>query len=191
MPFSFTSTTAGASAALTCAQGGVCAIGDTGPGGGKVFYVQTPTASAPWRYMEAAPNTWSGGTEDPTMVWSSNTSGFVPNLTTGNTTVIQTSNNIGSGYSNTQKMLRGGTFGAAQAVTAYNGGGKSDWHVPSINELDQLYSASATVGGFVGGDYWSSSENSATVDLAQDFSNGGQGSRDKNQNGYVRPVRAF
>ena len=191
MPFSFTSTTAGASAALTCAQGGVCAIGDIGPGGGKVFYVQAPTASAPWRYMEAAPNTWSGGTQDPTTVWSSNTDNFVPNLITGNTTVIQTSNNIGSGYSNTQKMLRGGTFGAAQAATAYNGGGKSDWHLPSKVELNQLYLERATVGGFVGGDYWSSSENSAAANRVQDFSNSVQGLRDKNENGYVRPVRAF
>jgi len=35
---------------LSCAQGGACAVGDTGPGGGKVFSV-----SSSGSYLEAAP----------------------------------------------------------------------------------------------------------------------------------------
>ena len=97
----------GSNATLTCAQGGTCVLGDTGPGGGKVFIVQTATAGAPWRYMEAAPNTWSGGSADPMITWCSVTNAFVPNLLTGNRATVQTSTAIGAGFSNTQKMLRG------------------------------------------------------------------------------------
>jgi hypothetical protein len=181
---------AGSNATLTCAQGGTCELGNTGPGGGKVFYVQTPTAAAPWRYMEAAPNTWSGGSADPTIAWCSNTANFVPNLLTGVTAGVQTSKAIGAGYTNTQKMLRGCTFGAANAAAAYNGGGKSDWHLPSKDELNQLYSQTANVGGFEPEYYWSSSEEIAGSSWGSSFG-GGEGYGLKSDTKYVRPVRAF
>jgi hypothetical protein len=184
---------AGSNATLTCAQGGTCAIGDTGPGGGIVFIVQTPTAAAPWRYMEAAPNTWSGGSEDPLIRWCSNASNYVPDLITGDTTAIQTSNAIGSGHSNSRKMLRGCTYGAANAAAAYNGGGKSDWHLPSKDELNELYLRRATVGGFLADGYWPSSEDPFVTSRAwfQMFTNGGQGVSGKSGAAGVRPVRAF
>jgi hypothetical protein len=182
---------AGSNATLTCAQGGTCELGNTGPGGGKVFYVQTPTAAAPWRYMEAAPNTWSGGSADPELKWCSNTSDFVPNLLTGVTATVQTSQAIGAGYTNTQKMLRGCTFGAANAAAAYNGGGKSDWHLPSKDELNQLHLQRANVGGFEETEYWSSTELVTNSAWDQHFNGGWQNGSDKNFNFYVRPVRAF
>ena len=182
---------AGSDATLTCAQGGTCVLGDTGPGGGKVFYVQTATAAAPWRYMEAAPNTWNGGSADPTSAWCSNSAAYVPNLLTGSTDTIQTSEAKGTGYSNTQKMLRGCTFGAANAAASYNGGGKSDWFLPSKDELNQLYVARTTVGGFVADSYWSSSEGTANFAWFQPFDNGNQGLTNKLNSSYVRPVRAF
>jgi hypothetical protein len=182
----------GAAGVLTCATGGTCAIGDTGPGGGKVFIVKTATAAAPWRYMEAAPNTWSGGSEDVFMPWCSNTTEFVPNLQTGAKATVQTSAAIGAGYTNTQKMLRGCSHGAANAASSYNGGGKSDWHLPSKDELNQLYSQKATVGGFAESSYWSSFETSASGAWAHAFNNGGQiPDLGKQFNSYVRPVRAF
>jgi hypothetical protein len=182
----------GSNATLTCAQGGTCAIGDTGPGGGIVFIVQTPTAAAPWRYMEAAPNTWSGGSADPEIRWCSNTSNYVPNLLTGDTTAVQTSDVIGAGHFNTRKMLRGCTYGAANAAAAYNGGGKSDWHLPSKDELNELYLRRATVGGLAG-NYWPSSEDGFVSTRAwfQSFTSGGQGVSNKNGAAGVRPVRAF
>ena len=55
----------------------VYAVGDTGPGGGIVFYVSASdftstdsTCGAVCRYLEAAPNTWSGGVEDPFQLWA-------------------------------------------------------------------------------------------------------------------------
>ncbi|MBV5280259.1 MAG: hypothetical protein J0651_03100, partial [Actinobacteria bacterium] len=49
----------------TCAQGGVCQVGDTGPGGGKVFYVSGSAINAVSGvsgggiYLEMAPATFS------------------------------------------------------------------------------------------------------------------------------------
>jgi hypothetical protein len=209
---------AGSNATLICAQGGTCALGDTGPGGGKVFYISpTPnTPSTPWRYMEAAPdNTWSGGSADPFMKWCSNLSKFMPNLQTGETATVQTSTAIGAGYANTQKMLLGCTFGAANAAAAYNGGGKSDWFLPSKDELNQMckwvrgvaWTSDATVctggtlntglgaAGFVANFYWSSSEVSEGRAWEQFFVNGAnaglQNNGGGNGNNAVRPVRAF
>ena len=206
---------AGSSATLTCAQGGTCVIGDTGPGGGKVFYISlTPnTPSTPWRYMEAAPdNTWSGGSADPSIKWCSNVSEFVPNLQTGAKATIQTSTAIGAGYANTQKMLLGCTFGAANAAAAYNGGGKSDWFLPSKDELNQMckwvrgvaWTSDATVctggtlntglgaAGFGDGLYWSSVESDAgNATLAWSQSGANSRGYDKNNSLTVRPVRAF
>lgn len=182
---------AGSNATLTCAQGGTCALGDTGPGGGIVFIVKTATATAPWRYMEAAPNTWSGGSADPTMAWCNITNAFVPNLLTGVTATVQTSTAIGAGYSNTKKILRGCTFGAANAAVAYNGGGKSDWHLPTQDELNQLYIQRTSVGGFVDNYYWSSSEPFEGFAWVHHFTNGSQDQATKGFSYYVRPVRAF
>ena len=181
----------GSSATLTCAQGGTCVVGNTGPGGGIVFYVQIATATAPWRYLEAAPNTWSGGNEDPLIIWCVNANAFVPNLLTGSTATIQTADAIGAGYANTQKMLRGCTYGAANAAAAYNGGGKSDWHLPSKDELNQLYLQKAIVQGFVENFYWSSTEYGSNRAWNQYFYSGPQYDDYKSDTYYVRPVRAF
>jgi len=180
---------------MSCAEGGTCIIGNTGPGGGIVFYVQTATATAPWRYLEAAPNTWSGGVADPEIVWCSNTSTFVAALTSGGTGSVNTSTAIGSGYSNTKMMLNSCTYGAANMAASYNGGGKSDWFLPSKDELAQLYLARTTVGGFVvGGRYRSSSEGGGsprTNTWIQYFDDGTQTTYSKSLTRYLRPIRAF
>jgi len=184
---------AGSNATLTCAQGGTCVVGDTGPGGGKVFYVQTATAAAPWRYMEAAPNTWSGGSADPGAAWCNVTNNEVPNLLDGTTAAVTTATAIGAGFNNTQKMLRGCTFGAANAAASYNGGGKSDWFLPSKDELNKLYigKVNGNVAGFET-IYWSSSEVDASLMWEQSIETGNQFNDSSKANlRYVRPVRAF
>jgi hypothetical protein len=56
--------------AATCANGGACIVGNTGPGGGKVFYVAssnfTSTGSncgTACKYLEAAPSDHSSRVE--------------------------------------------------------------------------------------------------------------------------------
>lgn len=192
-----TNGTNGSNATLTCAQGGTCVIGDTGPGGGKVFYITpTPfTTATPWRYMEVAPPTWFGSSEPYDIAWCSNVDTFVPPLT-GPAAVpatIQTSDAIGQGFSNTQKMLRGCTYGAAQAATSYHGGGQNNWFLPSKNELMEWYKKSTITLGFgIDYDYRSSSEYASNEAWTQNFySIDRQGHFGKNGQAYVRPVRSF
>jgi len=208
----------GSDAILTCAQGGTCIVGNTGPGGGKVFYISaTPnTTATPWRYMEAAPDSWSGGA-DPSMEWGSVSCGsaYVPALSSGSTGARNTKTAIGSGFSNTKLMLGSCTYGAANMAASYNGGGKSDWFLPSKDELNQMckwaravaWGSDATLctggtlnlgtgaglgaAGFVANIYWSSFEYGATYAGWQDFTNGSQGSSLKATTLYVRPIRAF
>ena len=182
---------AGSNATLTCAQGGTCIVGNPGPGGGIVFYVQIATAAAPWRYLEAAPNTWSGGSTDPVITWCSNPSGFVSSLITGENTTVSTLTTLGSGFRNTKMMLGTCTHGAGNMAASYNGGGKSDWHLPSKDELNKLYLQKVTVGGFEESGYWSSSEGTDGLARLQVFTTGAQISGIKLNGLYVRPVRAF
>ncbi len=175
-----------ASGLVSCATGGgaagTCALGATGPGGGKVFYVNetNPTGS---RYMEAAPNTWSGGSADPGIAWCDLTSTSI-----GGTFGTA----IGTGKVNTDNMVATGacTSGAAISVRAYTGGSVT-WSLPSQDELNALYTQKVTVGGFAADIYWSSSQDSANLAWVQNFGSGYQSYGFKVDAFHVRPVRAF
>jgi hypothetical protein len=171
----------------TCATStgvaGTCFVGNTGPGGGIVFYVNDSAATGS-RYMEAAPNTWNGGVEDPLLAWSGNT-----------TTNVGTSTGIGTGSANTTAIIAQSATAnrAATAARAYAGGGLTNWFLPSQDELNQLYTQRAVVGGFAAGDYWSSSQDDANNAWVQHFGDGDQDNDDKSDSLTidVRPVRAF
>ena len=63
-------------------------------------------------------------------------------------------------------------FPAATLASQYDGGGFTDWVLPSRNELALLYQFRNSIGGFANSWYWSSTEkNDAYVD-ALDFSTG-------------------
>jgi hypothetical protein len=185
--------TNGTSTTLTCAQGGTCIIGNTGPGGGIVFYVSsTPnTSETPWRYMEAAPNTWSGGVADPTVKWCSDTTHFAASLVSGTTDTKSTLEGVGKGFYNTKVMIGSCTYGAANLAASYNGGGKSDWFLPSQYEMYFLKEQKAAVGGFTSGTYWTSSEMYADVAWFYIMVGSVASSEGKIDTFYVRPVRAF
>jgi hypothetical protein len=54
---------------------------------------------------------------------------------------------------------------AAQLCHAYNGGGYTDWYLPSSGELQEMYNQRNVIGNLTSGlfTYWSSTEGSATV----------------------------
>ncbi len=88
-----------------------------------------------------------------------------------------------------------GTSYAAGLARAHNGGGYTDWFLPSLNELNQLYlNRVATVTTFSTVPYWSSSEVSSTNARALDFSNGSLGTSTgltKTSLYRVRAIRKF
>ena len=168
----------------TCAKGGACKVGDVGPGGGKVFYVATSaftsTGSAcntACKYLEAAPSDHSSK-----VAWCSNTS----------SSLGVTAQGIGSGMSNTTTADSTCTSGAIQVAADYTNNSKTDWHLPSKDELAQLYAERTKVGSFAYDYYWSSSEPYSYASYGQRFGDGAQNLYMKSSiYGSVRIVRAF
>jgi hypothetical protein len=196
-----TNGTNGSIVTLTCAQGGTCVIGDTGPGGGKVFYITpTPfTAATPWRYLEMAGITWSGklnssGSPSEEMYTWCNVSTTFLSSNRSNPIVtpltMQTESAIGKGYANTQIMLRNCAYSVAFAITSYHGGGKADWFLPSKDELNQIYIQRGILGMPDGG-YWSSSEKDEGHAWTQGVISGALGGGTKSDITVARPIRAF
>jgi hypothetical protein len=178
----------------SCAQVGVCAIGDIGPGGGKVFYVATSPFTqigAPCGsnclYLEAAPTRKGKGSwTDTAAPWSGNAGTLIGN--TGAAT--------GYGYANSNAISDqsgAGTSGAASIAKAYRGPNRrTDWFLPSKDELNELYSQRLIVGGFKVGNYWSSTEAGNGDAYYQYFLDGQQPTALKyDATLYVRPIRAF
>ncbi len=164
-----------------CARGGSCVVGDVGPGRGKVFYAAR-TKQAWGRYLEVAPPAWLAA-GDPNVIWCSTVDQSVPGTqATG----------LGAGKANTAAMLGACTTDAAVVVSAYRGGGKSDWYLPSRDELRALFLRQKVSSGFQLHGYWSSSEESPTTSWIQDFyADYTPAPSDKSYANYVRPIRAF
>lgn len=125
-------------------------IGDTGPGGGVIFYNLAagftcgPTRASTCKYMEAAPSGWNTGS-DPTRRWAntSNSGTAVANSTSPETA---TATAIGWGYRNTRAIiLQGNTDTATSAAALADshtvtvaGVVYDDWFLPSKDELNQM-----------------------------------------------------
>lgn len=172
-----------------------------GPSGGYVFYDKGEYTDG-WRYLEAAPEGWSGTSTDPTYVF-----GYNRTTSDGTNVAVGTNTGIGTGKANTvalvaamgEKAYNSGDAGlfkamyAAKACADYRGGGHDDWFLPSKDELNQMYInlKKNSLGGFSADDYWSSSEGGAIFAWHQNFNYGYQNDFDRYPNDRVRPVRAF
>jgi len=226
--------------ALTCATGGTCDVGDTGPGGGKVFYVSatnfTSTGSdcnTACKYLEAAPvaqSTWIAWATTTANCYSLNSSTGNQDCQknsiysgTGQTAKMTASEAIGMGMSNTVAIVArhdaatpsvSKALYAAGLAESYSVNGKTDWHLPSRLELNQLCryagnqpvdNSATTCGvaigvvktGFETGRLWNSSE--AALDGASNTNFKADGIRiygfwasiQKSNTIHVRAVRAF
>ena len=109
---------------------------------------------------------------------------------------------IGTGLTNTNAIIA--AQGEAQTVQtdyaaglarAYNGGGYTDWFLPSKDELNLLYENKTAIGGFVATSYWSSTEGDINNAWRQDGTcpecDGYQSWDSKDTTDGVRAVRAF
>jgi hypothetical protein len=173
-------------------------VGDTGPGGGKIFLTPQSSGNSTGYWFEAAPSTWYFGT-DKNNNWCNNTSLAIGSGAQGTA--------IGAGYSNTLAIVAVCTSGAAVDARAYTGGSLSDWFLPSDDELQAMYVARATLSmpatlnqccptsGVVNTQsYWSSTENntnSATWARTVAFSTGRDDNYGKIYGFNIRPIRRF
>jgi hypothetical protein len=159
-------------------------VGDTGPGGGKVFYVSSTGFACGPTLASRCYNLEVGTKSETATRWCT----FTTTLITGASSYA-----IGYGYMNTTNMQNSSPAcisGAWKPATDFRGGGLSDWYLPSKLELNLLSSARAAVG--MAGDannYWSSSQ----VNMSEAWFMSGPGVYGgmKQSLNYVRPVRAF
>ena len=107
-------------------------IGDTGPGGGIVFFVDYHDQYPGFDYLEAAPADLPGG--------------YAYRWCGSDTQVLGASgwdaNAVGRGQANTNAIIAAGcntANDATQAAKNYTGGGKGDWFLPSMGELMLMY----------------------------------------------------
>ena len=132
-------------------------VGETGPGGGIIYYVDNETGfncgatytttGSPTgglcHYLEVAPYGWNTG-EDPAKPWavtlyeSDDVVGIVTESTANNSSA-----GIGLGYKNSVAIVdQNGVYDAisnnyaAGAARAYRGGLLSDWYLPALAEMN-------------------------------------------------------
>jgi len=160
-------------------------LGDTGPGGGKIFYRIEPgftmtDDNTTAHYLEAAPARMA-----TTLAWAS--SAFLPPDRGGTgswTDIVGTATAIGTGRKNTALILAtDANAPAAKACNDYSNGGKTDWFLPSRDELNEF--PGLPFAGITPG-YWSSSQSSSSSTYI-----GIGASTSKNATNYVQAVRAF
>lgn len=158
--------------------------------GGIIAYLHTDTSG-----LIAATEDISEG-----IVWSSTSA------------TVEADTALGTGSANTDHIIAQAeaagnsvpTTYAAGLARAYNGGGCSDWYLPSKDELDWLYENlylgdhttyidDPNLGGFTTGIFWSSSQSSDDYWSAhlRWFLSGQQASSPKINSRHVRPVRWF
>ena len=170
---------------------GKAGVGDRGPAGGIIIYAVasvftvTGTETFTANYLEAAPVN-----QGTSLAWALSTSppGSPPVqiLITGAQGTA-----IGTGKANTAAILAvEKNAPAAEACKDYNGGGKTDWFLPSRDELNEMYNARTHL-GISSGKFWSSSQYDYGYVWYQNFDYGSQNNWGKTDNYNVRAVRAF
>lgn len=194
----------------------LCKMGMTGPGGGLIFFIDYNDEYPNYNYLEAAPSDGVFASGAAFGLWSTST----PHCGTLQNADCQL-NSIYAVAESTAAIgsLRGsdrGLFGGKAATSAivahhdagsvaknlyaagvaddYTANGKSDWWLPSIDELQKMQEniADRGMGSFCYCAHWSSSEWYESLVWGQYFFNRTQKyDAPKSGGAAVRPVRAF
>jgi hypothetical protein len=169
-------------------------IGDTGPGGGTIFFVDYNDQYSRFDYLEVAPtscqsttkpfSTFGMGTVDTPSGWDARA--------------------VGAGKSNTAAIIGSYPTPSVSNNGAYfarscSAGDKFDWFLGSLGEMKLIYDNLQGLGSFAEAYYWTSSSGPASynVSLAISFLTGAQGPSDVNgsfdraSNKAIRPIRSF
>jgi hypothetical protein len=162
--------------------GGNFSIGQT-YGGGKIFYIDATGQHG----LIVSP-------EDLTTSVNYDTDGSTGTGTTTGASAIA----LGTGSTNTNNLIT--RYGSTQFHAAsfcklfYNGGGFTDWYLPSLMELRELYNQRNVVGGLLNfSSYWSSSEIDAFNAWTINFGTATYVAvrTNKSNNAALRAVRSF
>ena len=165
-------------------------VGDPGPGGGTIFYVDL-TRPVGSQYFEAACAGWTNNCDDVTADPFAQWDWLCGSIDGADRTAI------GFGEQNTADILAGcATSGiAARLADEYtrtvNGVVYEDWFLPSQDELINMQYWDNEIGGFSPYYYLSSFEVSAVLVGSVVFTDGSQNTYPKHVSGNVRPVRSF
>ena len=140
---------------------GIYAVGDIGPGGGFIFYVDkkgfkcgptyTNTGSPEGglcHYLEVAPSGWKSGKSgdsDPRYFWAVKSKMKadvvgIPDISVSSEKFKIANFGIGLGYKNSVAIIKQGNDAntSAGASRAYMGGMKNDWYLASLAEANEL-----------------------------------------------------
>jgi hypothetical protein len=115
---------------------------------------------------------------------------------------VTNSESTWNGLSNTNAIISAGALAtdAAGVCDDYSTLGKSDWYLPSIDELNKIWINRRDVAqGLIVASaspllltkYWSSTEYDKATSYLQEFSGGNVIAENKNNLGEVLPVRTF
>jgi hypothetical protein len=171
----------------------VYTVGQTGPGGGKIFYSNASgftcgvTYSSTCTYLEVALNF-----NDRRLNWSS------PALQ-NTSTLNSTGTAIGTGQRNTALVVAAGATDSTTSAIAFTDqyvapNGTSDWFLPSKDEMASLYDADAAnrLGGFSlnPSDHWTSSQSTTAANMVWIDRTPGSLEWYKNYDAFLIPIRA-
>jgi len=183
-------------------------LGDRGPAGGRIFYDKGSYEDG-WRYLEAAPQIWSGRGIDPKAQWGAKQYQVTPSAA---------ASEIGTGMVNTECIVafhdslgkqfpdKGDYYehpeeygvasdGTVAAKLCYDAVifGYDDWFLPSAEELSLMHEVlhKNGKGGFSVDLYWSSTEKDMYSGIMRNFYVGAASGSYKDTSYFVRPVRAF
>lgn len=166
-------------------------VGDTGPGGGVIFFVDRFNEYSNFTYLEVAPSS-----TEVARTWATN-------VNSNQTTSVSGSDSrgLGGGHQNTIDIVAQSGNVAATCAAAYCAdlvsGGQPDWYLPSLAELLLIYRVvhlDLNAGGFLNSTYWTSTEFPSSPDGAATvgFLTGSPSiNAPKNTSNRVRAIRRF
>lgn len=106
---------------------------------------------------------------------------------------------IGDGLQNTIAIVNNCSGTPAHACVSWTHNGYSDWFMPSINELQEMYlrigrgasGQNYDIGNFGSFEHWSSTEENSLYAHWLDFQNGNLSTEVKSSGAFVRAIRSF
>ena len=203
-----TKTVNGLCARTGCTSPLLYALGDTGPGGGKIFYIAPAgftvegytgtTGSFPEytaHYLEVAPENAVASPQQWSLDFTLIT-GLTSYANTDELNAAIAAGVTGNGRKDTQIIIAElGTnveYAARSASTYTTDSGHTDWFLPSVTELNLLYQSGSAISDMPDDIFWSSSVSTGSMVWIQFFSDGYLHEQiPDNPVAAVRSVRAF